>query len=75
MRKTTIYVNTEDETAETCFDVITHNGRPDVLETGVNMAGHYEHTAIAVVDSGRAGQFIDAINHAPGCQVTGYETH
>lgn len=75
MAKTTIYVHTSDETAETCFDVITHDGDIDTLERGVFTSGHIGDTAIAIVDSVVADQFITTFDHAPGCSVTGYEKH
>lgn len=75
MGKTTIYVHTDGDMGETCFDVITHDGDMDTLERGVFMAGHIDDTAIAIVDNVVAGQFITTIDHAPGCSVTGYESH
>lgn len=75
MGKTTIYVHTDGEVAETCFDVITHEGDIDTLERGVFTSGHIGDTAIAIVDSVIADQFIGTFNHAPGCNVTGHESH
>lgn len=72
---TTIYVHTESENAQLAFNAFTHYGSPDTLDTGVYLAAVLGETGVAVVDTARAEQFICDFNHAPGCRVTGYETH
>lgn len=75
MSKTTIYVTTESELATLAFNAFTHYGEENSLDSGVYLAAVIGETGVAVVDTARAEQFISDFNHAPGCSVTGYETH
>lgn len=72
---TTIYVSTLDKTAKQCFDVITHYHDAKTLDDGVYASWHLSETSIAIVDSVRATYYTNAFDGAPGCHVSGTESH
>lgn len=72
---TTIYVSFETPTAGECFDVLTHDGYPDILEPGVSLAANFGACGVAIVERSQAEGLVNQFNHAPGVTVTGQETH
>lgn len=73
-KATTIYVSMDSEIASTCFDVLTHDGYPDVLEEGISLSLNFGASGVAIVETDKVSGLTTMLNRAPGCRVTGYET-
>ena len=69
---TTIYTEFDNEIGETCLEVLAHQWE-EAQYLG-NLSGNKSVILYEGKESG-AQNFMNIINHAPGCRVTGHESH